>query len=71
MDSKQNLPQAINTPAGAKSLTKPLERMFLDHCYRHAGNFSHNNSNVVAAYEEIKQLIEAAFIFGISEQSKS
>ena len=69
MDSKQNLLQVIDVYAGAKSLTAPLERMFLDHCYLDAQHGSHT-TEVVVAYEAIKEIIERSFEFGIDEESK-
>lgn len=70
MDTKQNLLQVIDIQAGAKSLTEPLNRMFLDHCYRQAEISSSNNTEIISSYEQIKEIIERAFEFSVSEQTK-
>lgn len=61
MSLNENLLKILDLQAGPEKLLKPLERMFLDHCYRHATNFSHDNSDVISAYEEIKNIIEVIY----------
>jgi len=71
MDAKQNLLQVMDTQAGSKSLTDHLDRMFLDHCYRNAEIGCHDNTDIISSYEQIKEIIERAFEFSISEQTKN
>ena len=67
MNTKQKLLQAIDAQAGTKTLIESLNRMFLDHCYLHAQISSSDNTMIISSYEQIKEIIERAFEFSISE----
>jgi hypothetical protein len=67
MTAKESFLVSVDHFSDLESLTEPLHDMFMAYCFRHAENFAHNNSNDIAAYNQIRNMVIEGWKFAREE----